>query len=82
MTINDSQVGTIVPNGIGKISAKGINQDLVFVEFQHDVREPPVTSALHALAIRGRSAWWRTGIKGLLDDVRDANAWGEREATP
>ena len=82
MTINDSQVGAIVPNGIEEISAKGINQDLVLVELQYDVRKPPVTPALHALAIRGRSTWWRAGIKGLLDDVRDANGWGKHEATP
>jgi hypothetical protein len=30
---DDSQVGAIVPNRIGKISAESIDQDLVLVEF-------------------------------------------------
>jgi hypothetical protein len=48
---NDSQIGTIVPNWIGEVSGEGVDQNLILVEFQDYVRKPPVTPALHALAI-------------------------------
>ena len=30
---DDSQIGTIVPHWIGEISAKGVDQNLILVEF-------------------------------------------------
>lgn len=45
------QVGTVIPDGAGKIAAHRIDENLVLVEFEHNVWKPPEPLALHAVPI-------------------------------
>lgn len=51
-----AQVSPIVPYGIGEVTTQGVNQDLVLVELQDDVGEPPESFALQAFSVAGRSS--------------------------
>ena len=66
---NDAQISPVVPLWFGEISAEGLDEDLVFVELEDDVGQPPVLLALQAVAVAGGSASGRGGLKRLLDDI-------------
>lgn len=70
------QVSTVVPHWIGQIPAHRINEDLVLVELEDDVGQPPVPLPLQTLAIAGRAppcGVWRR-LECFLDDFWDLHA--------
>ena len=48
---NDAQISPVVPLWLGEISAEGLDEDLVFVELEDDVGEPPVLLALDTVTV-------------------------------
>ena len=70
---NDAQISPVVPLWFGEISAEGLDEDLVFVELEDDVRQPPVLLTVHAIAIVRRAARLGT-VERLLDDIGDWHA--------
>lgn len=50
------QCSTVVPYWVCEIAAHGVYEDLVVVEFEYDVREPPVALSLEAFAVAGVSS--------------------------
>jgi hypothetical protein len=75
----NSQVSAVVPDGICEVATEGVDEDLVLVELEDDVREPPVAAALHGLAVSGDGRAGR-GCDRVLDDIWDGDALREREA--
>lgn len=75
-----AQVGPVVPLRLGKISTQSLHENLVLVEFQDDVRQPPVLFSLNTVAITGRLACRGRGIEGFLDDIGHCDAWWEGKA--
>lgn len=73
-----AQIGTIVPDRIGKIATHCIDKDFVLVELEYDIRKPPVSFALHAFSITGGLASRRDCVKRPLDDIGDLHARRKR----
>jgi hypothetical protein len=75
----DEQMSPIVPNWTGEVPVHCIDQDFVFVEFQHNVRE--VSLALHAFAVVRGFPRSRGRVKGFLDGLWYRDIGGKRQST-
>ena len=78
---NNAQISPVVPLWFGEISAEGLDEDLVFVELEDDVGEPPVLFALETIAVACRSAGRGTRLEGFLDHIGHGDTWREGETT-
>lgn len=77
----DSQAGAIVPHGAVELSSKGIYEDLVLVEFEDNVREPPHLLPLQRLAdIASAPIGALAAREGLLDGLWQVYPWRQGQA--
>jgi hypothetical protein len=77
-----AQTGREHPGRTRKVTAEGIDEDLVFVKSKDDVGQPPALLALHALAIlAGASRRRRRACRPqrLFDGSGETDAWRQRE---
>jgi hypothetical protein len=66
----DAQGGAVVVNGVRDVAVDGVDHDLVAVELEDDVRQPPACRALHALplpAAAGRGRVRERALHGVRD---------------
>lgn len=64
-----AQISHVVPDRMSEITGEGVDQDLVLIKFEDDVRKPPVSFALDVFAVgRGLTGRW-IGLESPLDDV-------------
>jgi len=77
--MSDAQISPVVPHRVGQVSPQGVNQNLVLIEFEDDVGQPPIALALKAFSIACRSARGSTRFECLADGVGDLGAWRESE---
>ena len=77
------EVGPVRPDRRRDVAAQRIDQDLVLVEFEHDVGEPPVAFAGDALAGGAGAVRVRVGVlgEGALDGVGEHRACRQRQST-
>jgi hypothetical protein len=69
-----AQVCPIVPYRVREVSSQGIDKDFVLIELEDDIGKPPISFALHALAVARRFPGWGCMLEGSLDDIRDLHS--------
>jgi hypothetical protein len=76
----DVQICSVVPDRACEISTHSVDEDLVLVELEHDVGEPPVSAPLHAFSVarRLRLRWRR--LERLDNGFRDLDIRGAQVA--
>lgn len=80
--MRDKQDCTVVPHWIGEVATHRIDEDLVVVELEDDVGEPPVALSQEAVPNGCGSPWWgNCGVQSLLDYLWHWNAALEGETT-
>lgn len=48
------QLGAVIPDRVGEVAAESVNQDLVLIELEDNVGQPPIAFALEALPVANR----------------------------
>jgi hypothetical protein len=75
----NAQVSAIVPDRVVEIAVSAVDENLVLVELEDDIWEPPVSFALHAFSVTDLA---RRCLERFEDAVGNGSASGQVQASP
>jgi len=65
----DIQISSVVPDWARDVSSKGVDKDLVLIEFENDIGQPPGSMSLEALPVAGGPPGCGDRLEGFLDHL-------------
>ena len=65
----DIQIGSVIPDWARDISSESVDKDLILIEFENDIGQPPGSVSLKALPVASGppGCWYR--LEGFLDHL-------------
>ena len=76
----DIQISSVVPDWTRDISSKSVDKDLVLIEFENDIGQPPRSVSLEALPVAGGPPGCGDGLEGFFDHLWNLLARGQSKS--